>query len=53
MRYAAPEWLQKLYKKHGQAYAKFISNKPVLKWLTKKAMDVIVERKRVKQNAYV
>ena len=53
LRYDAPKWLQTLYNKHGQAYAKFISNKPSLKWLTKKAMDIIVERKRVKQNAYV
>jgi hypothetical protein len=53
MRYDAPTWLQKLYAKHGQAYAKFISNKPILKWLTKKAMDIVVERKKVKQNAYV
>jgi len=53
MRYDAPEWLQKLYGKHGQVYAKFISDKPALKWLTKKAMDVIVERKKVKQNAYI
>ena len=53
MRYDAPEWLRTLYGKHGQSYARFISNKPAFKWLTKKAMDVIVERKRVKQNAYV
>ena len=53
LRYDAPKWLQTLYNKHGQAYAKFISDKPTLKWLTKKAMDIIVERKRVKQNAYI
>jgi len=53
LRYDAPKWLQTLYNKHGQAYAKFISDKPAFKWLTKKAMDIIVERKRVKQNAYI
>jgi len=53
LRYDAPKWLQYLYGKYGQSYAKFIQNKPALKWLTKKAMDFVVERKRVKQNAFV
>jgi hypothetical protein len=51
MKYDAPVWLQNLYKKHGQAYAKFISNKPMLKFLTKKIMDSIIEKKRVKDYA--
>ncbi len=44
MRYNAPKWLYKLYEKHGEAYAKFISDKPVLKWATKKLMDLVVEK---------
>ena len=51
MKYDAPAWLQKLYKKHGQSYAKFISNKPALKFLTKKLMNVIIEKKKVKEYA--
>ena len=44
MRYNAPKWLYKLYEKHGESYAAFISNKPVFKWATKKLMDLVVER---------
>jgi len=53
LKYDAPEWFTKLYKKHGKGYAKFISNKPVLKWTTKQLMDLIVERKRGKINAWI
>ena len=53
MRHAAPKWLFKLYSKHGKAYAKFISNKPALKWLTRKAMDLVIEPKRKKFNVKV
>ena len=49
LQYDAPKWFKKLYGKYGERYAKFISNKPALKWLTKKAMDFVVSRKR-KQN---
>jgi len=48
LRYDAPKWFEKLYMKHGESYAQFISNKPVLKWATKKLMDLIVEPKRSK-----
>ncbi len=51
MKYDAPVWLQKLYKKHGQAYANFISDKPILKFFTKKLMDGIIEKKKVKEYA--
>ena len=46
LQYDSPEWFKNLYMKHGEKYAKFISNKPPLKWLTRKAMDFVVERKR-------
>ena len=51
--YKAPKWFYRLYKKHGKAYAKFISNKPAIKWLTKKLMDFIIEPKRKKLNVKV
>jgi hypothetical protein len=53
MKYDAPKWLYKLYQKHGESYAKFISNKPVMKWVTKKLMDLIIEQKRSKIDAWV
>jgi hypothetical protein len=46
LRYDAPKWFVKLYEKHGETYAKFISNKPILKWLTRKVMDYIIKDKR-------
>jgi len=45
LKYDAPKWFEKLYLTHGEKYAKFISNKPPLKWCTKKLMDLVVERK--------
>lgn len=35
----APMWFFKLYFKHGEAFAKWIHNKPVLKWGIRKWMD--------------
>jgi hypothetical protein len=43
LKYKAPNWFRKLYGKYGESYAKFISNKPVLKWITRKLMDIVVE----------
>jgi len=48
MQYDAPKWFKKLYLTHGEKYATFISNKPLLKWATKKLMDLVVENKRNK-----
>jgi hypothetical protein len=39
----APEWLLDLYMEEGERFAEFISNKPILKFLVKKAMDIVVE----------
>jgi hypothetical protein len=50
LHYKAPKWFNKLYLTHGEKYAKFISNKPVLKWCTKQLMDLVVECKRKKLN---
>jgi len=50
LKYDAPKWFSKMYLTHGEKYAKFISNKPLLKWCTKQLMDVVVERKRKTHN---
>jgi hypothetical protein len=39
----APEWLLDLYMEEGERFAKFISDKPLLKFIVKKAMDIVVE----------
>jgi hypothetical protein len=39
----APEWLLDLYMDEGERFAEFISDKPILKFLVKKAMDIVVE----------
>ncbi len=45
IKYKAPKWFKNLYKNHGEAYASYISNKPVLKWVTKKFMDFVIKEK--------
>ncbi len=39
----APEWLRDLYIEEGERFASFISDKPWLKFIVKKAMDIVVE----------
>ena len=46
LKYEAPKWFNTLYENHGESYAKFITNKPVFKWATKKLMDKIVTKKK-------
>ncbi len=46
LKYEAPKWFNTLYENHGESYAKFISNKPVFKWATKKLMDMVVAKKK-------
>jgi hypothetical protein len=50
MQYEAPRWFFNLYKKHGESFAKFISNKPKLKSLVKFGMDYVVNKKKRKHN---
>jgi len=38
----APTWLDELYEQEGERFAKFISDKPILKSLVRKAMDIVV-----------
>jgi hypothetical protein len=39
----APKWLRDLYMEEGERFAEFISDKPVLKFIVKKAMDTVVK----------
>lgn len=41
----APKWLLELYKAKGESFAKYISNKPILKAVIRKLMDIAVESK--------
>lgn len=38
----APRWLDELYEQEGERFAKFISNKPILKNFVRKAMDIVI-----------
>jgi len=51
VKYDAPAWFRYLYGKYGKSYAEFISNKPILKRITKKLMDIVVERTETKHAA--
>lgn len=42
----APEWFFNLYKEHGEEFAKFISDKPLIKKFVKFAMDKILEKSK-------
>ena len=42
----APDWFFNLYMKHGEGFAEFISDKPLLKKLVKSVMDLILERNK-------
>jgi hypothetical protein len=48
----APKWFKNLYQKHGEDFAKYIKDKPALKWAIRKIMDVIVNKKLKKRTSY-
>jgi len=50
LKYDAPKWVDTLYTKYGEKYADFISNKPIMKKLTKACMDYVVNSKKRKHN---
>jgi hypothetical protein len=50
LEFKAPKWFKKLYSKHGEAYANFIHNKPLLKRITKYFMDKVIEPKKELRN---
>ena len=41
----APDWLLTLYTEHGEKFAEWISDKPAVKWVIRKAMDVVISRR--------
>ena len=40
----APSWLREAYLAHGEDFATWIADKPVMKAMVKAAMDTVVER---------
>ena len=48
----APKWFKNLYEKHGEDFAKYIKDKPALKWVIRQMMDVIVNKKLSKRKSY-
>lgn len=48
----SPEWFCKLYIKHGEQFAEYISNKPILKSIIKSMMNLIVVPRFKKYNQY-
>jgi len=48
----APKWFKKLYEKHGENFAKYIKDKPALKWVIRQMMDVVVNKKLSKRKSY-
>lgn len=42
----APAWFRKFYLKHGEKFAEFISNKPMLKSIVRSAMNIVVNSKK-------
>ena len=47
LKYKAPKWFKKLYEKHGESYAKFIKDKPMFKYVTKKLMNMVIKNERL------
>lgn len=48
-----PAWLQKLYTKKGEQFARYISNKNTLKKITRKFMDYIVPNTGLERFSYI
>lgn len=49
----SPDWFFNLYIKHGEKFAQFISDKPLIKWAIRKWMTGIVERKFAANPAFI
>jgi len=49
----SPTWFFNLYSKHGEKFAQFISDKPLIKWVIRKWMTGIVERKFAANPAFI
>jgi hypothetical protein len=44
-----PKWLLDIYLKHGESFAEYIKDKPYIKFVVRKAMDLVVDKK-IKEN---
>lgn len=49
----APSWFRELYLSKGERFADFIKDKPFIKSIVKKAMDIVVERELSKQEKVI
>ena len=49
----SPDWFFNLYIKHGEKFAQFISDKPLIKWAIRKWMTGIIERKFAANPAFI
>jgi len=49
----SPDWFFNLYIKHGEKFAQFISDKPLIKWAIRKWMTDIIERKFAANPAFI
>lgn len=43
MIWCAPNWFVNLYKKHGEKFAQFIHDKPIIKYLIRSLMSTVIE----------
>jgi hypothetical protein len=44
MLHQSPNWFRNTYLKYGERFADFIKNKPLIKKIVRKAMDLIVKK---------
>jgi hypothetical protein len=45
MKKKAPKWLYNLYEKHGESFADYIKDKPYIKYILKKLMNLTIDKK--------
>ena len=50
MKNKAPRWLYKLYVKHGEGFAEYIKDKPKIKFILRKLMNLVVKEPKVRYN---
>ena len=48
MKKNAPRWLYKLYVKHGEDFAKYIKDKPKIKFVLRQMMNLVVKKPKVR-----
>jgi len=50
MKKNAPQWLYKLYVKHGKDFAEYIKDKPKIKFVIRQLMNLVVKKYKVRYN---